>query len=541
MNDRSTRDYRVEVRNLSIAAGATPILCGVDLSVQRGEVVGIIGESGAGKSTLGLAALGFLRPGSRVAGGGVLHNGLDILNLDDRVRRRLRLETSAYVAQSAMATFNPAFPLGWQVTEIARLRGLVSRGGAADYARGYFARLDLPEPAAFVRRYPHQVSGGQLQRAMIAMALAGRPKFVVFDEPTTALDATTQLDVVRCIKDLVQNAGFGALYVSHDIAIVSQIADRIVVMRDGKIVEANASRALFSAPRSDYVRALIDHRRTGEVPLVVSTAAEPLLSVDRVSARYGTVRVLQDVSFTLQDSGVTALVGESGSGKSTTAKVVLGLLAPSAGEVRFRGKSLPRRLSERDADTLKRIQLVHQQPDVSLNPRQTIRRIVGRPVTVFEGLGGAALEARLVELMRQVELPPHLLDHYPGRLSGGQKQRVAIARALAARPQVLICDEITSALDPLIEGSIVALLAKLRADSGMGILFISHDLSLVRRIAEQVVVMKRGRIVEAGPTRSVFDCPRDPYTRRLLDAVPSVDGDWLAKPAPASAVQRPGE
>lgn len=536
MNDRSTRDYQVDVRGLSIAAGATPILRGVDLSVRRGEVVGIIGESGAGKSTLGLAALGFLRPGSRVAGGGVSHNGVDILSLDDQARRQLRLETSAYVAQSAMATFNPAFPLGWQVTEIARLRGLVSGNEAADYASNLFAQLDLPEPAAFVRRYPHQVSGGQLQRAMIAMALAGKPKFVVFDEPTTALDATTQLDVVRCIKDLVQTADFGALYVSHDIAIVSQIADRIVVMRNGEVVEANTSRALFSAPRSDYVRALIDHRRTSEAPPVVSAAAGPLLSVERVSARYGAVQVLKDVSFTLQEGGVTALVGESGSGKSTTAKVILGLVTPLNGEVRFCGEVLPDRLSQRNADTLKRIQLIHQQPDVSLNPRQTISRIVGRPVTVFEGLRGAALEARLVELMRQVELPPHLLDHYPGRLSGGQKQRVAIARALAARPQVLICDEITSALDPLIEESIVALLARLRADSRMGILFISHDLSLVRRIAEQVVVMKHGHIAEAGSTRSVFDDPRDAYTRRLLEAMPSVDGDWLGKPASTATV-----
>lgn len=531
MNNRLAGDYRVEVRNLAMKAGANAILRGLNLSVGRGEVVGIIGESGAGKSTLGLAALGFARPGSEVCGGGVFHDGVDIFGLDDRARRKLRRDVGAYVAQSASASFNPAFPLGWQVTELARLRGLVPRGGAEAYACDLFARLDLPAPEIFARRYPHQVSGGQLQRAMIALALASRPKFVVFDEPTTALDTTTQLEVVRCIKDLIKSADFGALYVSHDIALVSQVADRIVVMRNGEIVEENSTHSLFAAPDSDYARALIDHRRGGEAVLDVSNEGAPLLSLEEITASYGSTRALDGVSFSLRESGVTALVGESGSGKSTAARVVLGLLAPSRGEVRFEEKVLPRRLGERDAGILKRIQLVHQQPDVSLNPRQKVRRIVGRAVSVFEGLKGAALEARLAELMGQVELPAELLGSYPGRLSGGQKQRVAIARALAARPRILICDEITSALDPLIEESIIALLCRLKAETGLGILFITHDLSLVRQIAEQVVVMKRGKVIEAGSTRTIFGAPGDPYTRRLLEAVPSVEGNWLERPA----------
>ncbi|MGH6638391.1 MAG: ABC transporter ATP-binding protein [Polaromonas sp.] len=516
----------LEIKDLTVVGPKSTILDKVSVHAFPGEVIGLIGESGAGKSTLGLAALGFVRPPCRAVGGTVRLGERSVLSLSAQDLRALRQTSVSYVAQSAAAAFNPAYPIGVQVMEVPLLRGLVTKSEAAMQAQDLFAKLELPDPANFGKRYPHQVSGGQLQRAMTAMALASNPELIIFDEPTTALDVTTQLEVLRTMRLAIRARKIAALYISHDLAVVSQVADRILVLRHGKMVEEGPTQTLISAPRTEYARALVSARVDGKAPQ--SRLDEPsILEARGVTATYGKVPVLSKVSFTLRKGHVLAVVGESGSGKSTIARVITGLLPPKQGEIVFCSEKMPPSLKGRSKDHRRRIQLIHQLPDVALNPRQTIRQIIGRPIELFFRKSAAEIDARVRDLLRAVELNPELIDRYPGSLSGGQKQRVCIARALAAEPDVIICDEVTSALDPLVEESVIDLLKRLQSERHLSILFITHNLALTKRFAHDTVVLRRGEVVEAGPTAGIFQSPGQGYTRNLLSAVPSMAPGWL--------------
>lgn len=517
------------------ALDGKPIIRGIDLRLRRGEVLGLIGESGAGKSTLGLSAMGYERPGCRIRAGSVLFDGEDLALASETRKRQLWGSRIAYVAQSAAASFNPAHRLIDQYAETAVQHGVMPEHQARTDAVEMFRRMRLPQPETFGQRYPHQVSGGQLQRAMTAMAMACRPDLIVFDEPTTALDVTTQLEVLATIRDLVRQFDTAALYITHDLAVVAQMADRIMVLRHGQMVEEAATRNMLDNPREAYTQTLWSVRAMQHEPRAQDDNT-PLVRLSNISASYGPLPVLQDVSLEIPSGATVAVVGESGSGKSTLARVLTGLLPPNRGTTSFEGEALPARCQSRSAQTLKDIQMIYQMPDTALNPRQRIRDILGRPLAFYLGLRGAEKDARLHELMEQIELPPEqYLDRFPGELSGGQKQRICIARALAAEPRLIICDEVTSALDQVVAKGVLQLLKRLQRQLGLSYLFITHDLDTVRSIADQVVVMHQGRIVEQGPASQVLNPPHHGYTARLLASVPEMDPDWLTRQLDARA------
>ncbi len=511
-------DLRVETRDGSV------LVDGVDLTLERGEVLGLIGESGAGKSTIGLAALAYARPGCAITGGRILLDGVDLRTLDSIGRRRIRGQRVAYIAQSAAAAFNPAMTLMEQVCE-----GAVLNGQAGPEARRraveLFAAFELPQPERFGLRYPHQVSGGQLQRAMIAMAMMSDPDILVLDEPTTALDVTTQIEVLALVKRVIRDRHKAALYITHDLAVVAQLADRILVLRKGRMVETGPTARILSAPETDYARALVAERRGAEA--AGSTPGTALLDLDGVTAAYGRVVAVNAISTRLARGETLAVVGESGSGKSTLARAIAGLLPPASGQVRLDGKALAASYRARSRDDLRRIQLVHQLPDVALNPRHRIADIIGRPIEFYFARPRAERDRRVAELLALVGLPASVADRRPPQLSGGQKQRVCIARALAAEPDLVICDEVTSALDPLVAEEILLLLRRLQDELGLAYLFITHDLGTVRRIAHRVLIMLQGAVVAEGPTAAIFRPPWHPYTERLVSSVPEMRTDWL--------------
>ena len=502
----------------------------VSLNLKKGEVLGLIGESGAGKSTLGLAAMGYTRDGCEIVEGSIEFDGVDLVNCSDNERRDLMGSRIAYVAQSAAASFNPSHRIINQYTEAPIFHGKSSRRDAEADAIQLYNRLRLPQPDLIGFRYPHQVSGGQLQRAMTAMAMSCRPDLIIFDEPTTALDVTTQIEVLSSIRDIVEQFSTAAIYITHDLAVVAQMADRIKVLLRGNEVEENTTRQMLKAPRESYTKSLWAVRSFQRKQKSLAKAeATPLISVQNVTAAYGKNEpVVRNVSFDIHAGRTVAVVGESGSGKSTAARCITGLLPPLSGSISFNGTPLPPDYRNRSNDQLRQIQMIYQMADTALNPRRKIGEIIGRPVEFYRGLTGQAKRRRVEELLAQIELEPsEFIDRYPSEVSGGQKQRIGIARALAAEPKFVICDEVTSALDQLVAEGILRLLTDLQDKMHLSFMLITHDLSTVRAIADEVVVMKDGAVVEAGPKDDMFTPPHHAYTDLLLSSVPEMDPDWL--------------
>ena len=508
--------------------GAT-LVDNVDVTLRRGEILGLIGESGAGKSTIGLASMAYARAGCRITGGNIIINGTELRASTAAQRRNFRGKSIAYIAQSAAASFNPAMTLMDQVCEAPVTHGVMSRAEAQAYAVRLFRTLQLPNPEGFGDRYPHQVSGGQLQRAMAAMAMSCRPDVIVLDEPTTALDVTTQIEVLALLRDLIREFGTAGLYITHDLAVVAQIAHRIMVLRHGKMVEVGGAKQVLEEPATPYATALVNERRESEHIALPEPPknVHPVLVIKDVDAGYGDVPVVKGINLSIARGETFAIVGESGSGKSSMARVVVGLLPRWTGDVRLDGETLSPALAQRSRDKLRRVQMVHQMPDVALNPRQSLAEIIGRPVGFYFDRPRNAIKERVVELLQLVGLPADFVSRRPGQLSGGQKQRVCIARALAAEPDLIICDEPTSALDPLVAEEVLKILRRLQDELGVAYMFITHDLGTVRRIAHRTAVMLKGEIIAQGPTAEIFSPPFHPYTERLIASVPEMDTHWL--------------
>jgi len=513
------------------------IVKNVSVSVSPGRVLALIGESGAGKSTIALSSLAYARPGCRFVGGSVVFDGLSMLDLSLEQKRHMRGRRIAYIAQSAAAAFNMAHSLEKQVTEGPLVHNVGSKSDAENQMVDLARRMRLPAPETIGRKYPHQVSGGQLQRMLAVMAMSCRPDLLVFDEPTTAIDVTTQVEVLTAFKDVIEESGAAALYVTHDLAVVAQMAHDIVVLYDGEVVERGTTEQILNEPEAEYTKQLMAAVRpppksSGWDGSVAIEQSDFVLSIRGVDAGYGRkghviTQVLFDVNVDVPRGKAVGVIGESGCGKSTLARVVSGLLPASAGDVLLDDSALPAEVKRRTKQDLQRIQLVLQMPDVSFNPKKKVSEALGRPLTFYLGMTGEARDQRVAELLAMVELPADFAERYPQELSGGEKQRVNLARALAAEPDVILCDEVTSALDTVVGAAIIKLLESLQKDLDTAFVFISHDLSTVASFADYIVVLYAGRVVEQGPTESILAPPHHPYTRLLLNSVPEMRTGWL--------------
>ena len=531
-------DLRISARNDDDEL--TPIVKGVSFNVARGEVAALIGESGSGKTTIALSSLGYTKPGLEFVGGEVRLEGEDVITMGADQLRGLRGQRVAYLAQSAAATFNPALTIGEQVTETCVLHGILTQAQADERAEFLYRALELPDPDLLGKRYPHQVSGGQLQRLMAATALCGKPDLLVLDEPTTALDVTTQIEVLKAFKSVIKQEGSAAIYVTHDLSVVAQIADHIVVLYAGETQEYGSAEQVVSHPGHDYTRRLMHAVRPppaagqGDETSGEHHRAAPALEVKDLVAGYGKVKdgkpaitVLRDVNVAIERGHSVGVIGESGCGKSTLARVMAGLLPAAQGEVLLDGEPLKPALQQRSRSDLQKVQFVFQMADTALNPRQRIDHILGRPLEFYLGLKGKEKRRRIGELLQMVELPQEFAGRYPEELSGGQKQRINLARALAASPEVLLCDEVISALDSIVGANVIELLRKLRKQTGVSFVFISHDLSTVASFADEIIVLYAGRVVEKGTTDAVLSPPYHPYTRLLISSVPELRVGWL--------------
>jgi len=531
-------EYALEVKELAIDAvdrqgRRTPIVREIDFEVPSGKVLALIGESGSGKTTISLAVMGYVKAGLAIRDGVIRLDGHDVLGLDGEGRRSMRGTEVAYIAQSAAAAFNGALRIGPQVVEIPVTRNLMAREEAEKRAIALYEQLGLPNPDRIGELYPHQVSGGQLQRLMAAMAMVCEPKVLILDEPTTALDVTTQVEVLESFRSLIRRRNTAAIYVSHDLSVVAQIADEVLVLREGRIVERGETEKIINRPRSSYTKTLIGAVSVLPASRHVDEQTEreaPLLHVENVTAGYGRrVKdvVLHGVSLSVAPGETLGVIGESGSGKSTLGRVISGLMEPLSGAVRLRGQTLAPVIEKRSQEDARRIQFVFQMADTALNPRQRVAEMLGRPLARLRSMKGERAATRVRELLDMVGLSGMLAERFPHELSGGQKQRVNLARALAAEPELIICDEITSSLDTVVQANIIALLRDLREELRLTLIFISHDLSTVASFAQRLAVMREGRVVDYGSTNEVLSPPHHPYTELLLTSVPQLRIGWL--------------
>lgn len=522
----------LEIKNLYIEGFQDnqwrPIVRNISLHLKRGEVLGLIGESGAGKSTIGLAAMGYTRQGCRLASGSINLDGTEMRTASEEELRVARGSKIAYVAQSAAASFNPAHRVIKQYAEAPVQHGLMDHEEAEEAAVELYRRLFLPTPEKIGYRYPHELSGGQLQRSMVAMAMSCKPDIIVFDEPTTALDVTTQIEVLAAVKEITEKMNKAALYITHDLAVVAQVAHRIMVLRNGRLIEEGETCRLLEHPKEKYTRELLNVRGKRQEKTVTDKMGV-ILEVEKVTATYtGKENVIEDIDLVVRKGRTVALVGESGSGKSTLAKVITGLLPATNGTISFLGKELPLELKKREKEDLRRMQMIYQMPDTALNPRQSVRKVIGRPLQFYFGIKGQEAEERVRDLLTKIELDPDIyIDRLTTELSGGEKQRICIARALAAEPELIICDEVTSALDQLVAEGLLDLLQDLQNKTNVAYLFITHDIATVRAIADKIVIMLRGKIIEQGDKEHVLTPPHHEYTDKLLASVPEMDPNWL--------------
>ena len=584
----------VEGLRVELTTTADDIIDDIDFAIDAGEVLAVVGESGSGKTTLALCLLCDARPGTRIAAGKVLIDGADMVTLPAERLRASRGSLVAYIPQDPSAALNPALRIGRQIRELFEFhRPNTPRPEIEARIRVTLQEVRLPADEAFLNSYPHQLSGGQQQRIAIAMAFVLRPKVIVLDEPTTGLDVTTQAQILRTIRDLCGVHRVAALYVTHDLAVVANLADRIAVMYAGRIVELGTTQKLFREPAHPYTRRLIaavpvisecrelaaipgqapapgmrpqgcsfyprcedvleacktteprsvslalghtvsclragqqDLRRVGAAALAErltpAGATDPLMRVSGLDAFHGKRQILYGVDFALSPRECLAIVGESGSGKTTLARCLVGLHPPRRGSVEFRGERLPAKVRGRSTESRRMIQYIFQSPYGSLNPRRAVRDILRLPLRLFFSLGRTETEARIVDVLERVSLPRRVASMYPSQLSGGERQRVAIARALVCQPEVLICDEVTSALDVSVQASIVNLLRQLQGSEGLSLLFVTHNLALVRSVADRVLTLKQGSIVEMGTVEDVLDRPKEPYTRALIADTPTLE------------------
>ena len=510
-----------------------PAVSGVDLSVMRGQTVAVVGESGSGKSTTAAAILGLLPPGGRITAGRITFDGLDITSAGGRLLRSIRGRRIGYVPQDPMTNLNPVWKVGFQIRET--LRANTDGRRARRRAVELLAQAGMPDPAKQAGKYPHQLSGGMCQRALIAIGLAGHPQLLIADEPTSALDVTVQRQVLDHLQHLTDELGTALLLITHDLALAAERAERVVVVHRGIVVESGAAQFILRDPQHEYTQRLVaaapslTRRSPARTP--ASTRTEDILVASELTKVYrdshgapwrrAEFRAVDAVSFRLRRAHTLAIVGESGSGKSTVARMALGLLQPTSGTVVFDGTKISDAVDRETMMAFRgRVQPVFQNPYGSLDPMYTVFRAIEEPLRIHRVGDRGQRERAVHELVDQVALPSSVLGRLPRELSGGQRQRVAIARALALRPEVLVCDEAVSALDVLVQAQILDLLADLQAELGLTYLFISHDLAVIRQIADDVLVMSAGRVVEQAPTEELFTRPRHEYTRQLLEAIP---------------------